>query len=213
MVRKKSYKIFIHFCLFISFLMFFIVPSANSAELDEISKAIKEKEARWVAKETQISKLILEKQKRHLGAIIPTITGKEKVMVVPETTLPVRVDWRDYGGKSYVTPVKEQGACGACWAFATSSALESSLLISQNLNGLVFNLSEQTGISCSGAGTCSDGLIDTVSDFIRDIGLPDESCFPYTASDNSCSNACPDWQYNTYKISDWYRVEPIVDSI
>ena len=75
MVRKKSYKIFIHFCLFISFLMFFIVPSANSAELDEISKAIKEKKARWVAKETQISKLILEKQKRHLGAIIPTITG------------------------------------------------------------------------------------------------------------------------------------------
>jgi RHS repeat-associated protein len=213
MVRKKSYKIFIHFCLFISFIMFFIVPSANSAELDEISKAIKEKKARWVAKETQISKLILEKQKRHLGAIIPTITGKEKVMVVPETTLPVRVDWRDYGSKSYVTPVKEQGDCGACWAFAASSALESSLLISRNLEGIFFDLSEQTAISCSGAGTCSDGLIDIVSDFIRDTGLPDEGCYPYTSSDNSCANACFDWQYNTYKISDWYRVEPIVDSI
>src|SRR3972149_9927045 len=213
MVKKKACKIIILSFLFLSFLMFFIVPFANSSELAEITRAIKGKNARWSAKETPISKLMPDERKRRLGAIIPPITGKEKVVVVPETILPIRVDWRDYGGKSYVTPVKEQGACGACWAFATSSALESSLLISQNLNGLVFDLSEQTAISCSSAGTCSDGLIDTVSDFIRDIRLPHESCYPYTASDNSCSNACSDWQYNTYKISDWYRVNPVVDEI
>src|SRR3989304_1290589 len=47
----------------------------------------------------------------------------------------------------------------------------------------------------------------------RILNLNYESCYPYTASDNSCSNACSDWQYNTYKISDWYRVNPVVDEI
>lgn len=38
----------------------------------------------------------------------------------------------DYRSLNKVTPIKDQGTCGACWAFTSTAAFESLLLINQN---------------------------------------------------------------------------------
>jgi len=76
----------------------------------------------------------------------------------PVVGLPSAFDWRNVNGGNYVTPVRDQGNCGSCWAFATTGALESKALITFNWPGKSLNLSEQIVLSCSGAGNCE--LVD-----------------------------------------------------
>jgi hypothetical protein len=113
----------------------------------------------------------------------------------PELALPSSFDWRDYG---VVTPVKNQGACGAGWAFVTVAALESRILID---NGPVTDLSEQYLVSCNDDGWgCNGGWF--AHDYHVKDGAVYESCRPYTASDDPCLCECS----HPYKAAAWYYV-------
>ena len=200
------------------FLLFFVSVSSFAWELDEIRTAIKERKARWRAGETSISNLPPEQRRLRVRLIKPKDRDGESLLLAspPISGLPTSFDWRNYNTQNYVTSVRDQGNCGSCWAFATAGALESYTLIKDNSPGLSLNLAEQILVSCSGAGSCSGGYIDRASSFIRDAGLPQESCYPYTVTNGSCGNACPNWQSNSDWIGSWSYVattSPALDAI
>jgi hypothetical protein len=117
--------------------------------------------------------------------------------------LPAAWDWRDHNG---CTPIRNQGGCGSCWAFAAVGAVECSILINE---GWSTNLSEQWLVSCTNAGSCSGGwhssalgyLIcgDNWFDYCGDCGPVPESEFPYVAWDAPCG--CP--YSHPYTIENW----------
>eukprot|EP01083_Nonionella_stella_P279566 950979_1 len=92
------------------------------------------------------------------------------------------IDWRMYNGNSYVTPVKNQGQCGSCWAFATNGVIESRVAIETNVESLI-SLSEQQLVSCY-AGNCNGNWPTKAMDWIENNnGLCSSSEYPYTSGD------------------------------
>ena len=87
-------------------------------------------------------------------------------------------NWADHNG---VTPVKDQGACGSCWAFGTHGAFEGSYAI---LNQTMIDSAEQDTLDCSGAGSCDGGW--WAYQYLIDKGVAKEADYSYVATQGAC---------------------------
>jgi len=186
-------------------LLFCISAVAFSAEIDDIKGAIKARKAKWNADTTTIHKLNQTRRKKRVGLLPPATSASVPEQTKMASPLPAPTggfDWRDNGGTNYVTPIKDQGDCGSCWAFASTGALESYTQIHGTYNATL-NLSEQILVSCSGAGSCNGGYLDSAASYIELTGLPPEKDDPYTATNSACSAAVSGWTSATDKVSTW----------
>lgn len=127
----------------------------------------------------------------YLGTIVPT----ENIVADNSNDVPIvgDVDWTSQGA---VTPIKNQGSCGSCWAFSTTGALEG---LSKLAYGELKSFSEQQLVDCSakyGNMACNGGLMDNAFKFVRDNGIVLESEYPYKAVKQTCAIAT-----GSFKIS------------
>ena len=145
----------------------------------------------------------------HTSRMVPV----EETIIVSDN-LPTYLDWRNYKGGNWITPVKRQFMCGSCYAFGSVGTMESLVRLYYDDPTLSVDLSEQYVVSCGPFGSrdgykyggCAGNFIDIALDFIADSGVPDEGCFPYQqfqwiGSEDPCSNACSDIDSRIHNFS------------
>ncbi|CAI8588567.1 unnamed protein product [Vicia faba] len=119
------------------------------------------------------------------GHMCSSITRTTTFKYENETAIPSTVDWRKKGA---VTPVKNQGQCGCCWAFSAVAATEG---IHKLSTGKLISLSEQELVDCDTKGEdqgCEGGLMDDAFKFIiQNHGLDTEAEYPYQGVDGTCN--------------------------
>jgi len=112
------------------------------------------------------------------------------------------VNW-NYTNATYVTSVKNQGACGSCWAFAGIAEIESYYLYKHKL---YLDLSEQMMVDClptiqpSNLG-CGGGYLDSVGIYAVRYPITTERMYPYNAVQSTCNSVrtgTGSYQINNY---------------
>ncbi|KAL8124954.1 cysteine proteinase COT44-like [Apium graveolens] len=114
------------------------------------------------------------------------ISNRYAVRNGEDRMLPESVDWRNRGA---VTPIKDQGSCGSCWAFSTVAAVEG---INKIVTGELISLSEQELVDCDKSYNlgCNGGLMDYAFEFIiSNGGMDTEDDYPYRGVDLKCDPA------------------------
>ena len=109
------------------------------------------------------------------------------------------MDWTEHGA---VTPVKNQGQCGSCWAFSATGSLEGLNYIK---NKELLSFSEQQLVDCShsyGNNGCNGGLMDMAFWYVTDNGISLESKYPYRGVGGQCHYTAEDKAFTNKDCTD-----------
>ena len=163
----------------------FTVRMNRFMEVDAFVKEHNASGASYVAGHNQFSDMHYAEYKAMLGYVRGEADVRHPV-AFNSTMNADSVNWVEAGA---VTPVKDQGQCGSCWAFSSTGSLEGAHFIA---SGELLSFSEQQLVDCAyikyGNYGCNGGLQTNAYNYYEagnDAEL--ESVYPYTGTKGSCA--------------------------
>jgi cathepsin B len=142
---------------------------------------------RW-AKEYPPEVITLEKMRARLIRPYRAHRGNTFVgrLVKADDEFDARTQWGDL-----ILPVRDQAACGSCWAFAASESTGDRVGI-EGLPSAVYSPQDLVSCDTNDYG-CGGGYVDVSWNYILENGLALDDCIPYTSGDGSeppCPTTC-----------------------
>lgn len=172
----------------------------SAEELRSIQKIISVNGHSWTANHTSVSDLPLAEKQRRLGLIWQPSTGYSLPIVNMTATVAPAWDWRNTRAANWVTPIKDQGGCGSCVAFATVGTIESAVEISRGNSKPIPDLSE-ADLFFGGGASCAGWQFERALIRAQSAGIADEACWPYYGD-----GPCPDRASRVTKITSWRTI-------
>ncbi|KHK03800.1 C1 family peptidase [Desulfovibrio sp. TomC] len=186
------------------------IPAAAEAVFgpDDSLETIREKIAQngyqFTVGDTWVSALPKEQREamRSRGRIPGKASALRSLAVAPDlpprASLPAAFDWRDVNGKSAIGPIRNQGSCGSCYAFAAAAAAEGTYNVAtRRTNAAVADFSEQYLAFCLGThgpySNSFDGCFGADYSYTELLaltveGITTETAMPYVGDDDQdCS--------------------------
>jgi C1A family cysteine protease len=128
-----------------------------------------------------------------------------KLKYTPKLNTPDNFDWENEGA---VTPVKNQGSCGSCWAFCTVANLEGLYFIKHKE---LLRFSEQQLVDCDTLDEgCNGGLMENSFEWIKQNGgLCLEDDYQYKGYEGTCNNSVK----KVVKVIDWTLLDSMDEEV
>jgi len=166
--------------------------------LEEIIRHNSDRSQTWKKGVNQFTDLSTQEMKAYFGynaamadarrASTPLASSSSSAIPTrPVSELPDSIDWRT---KGIVSPVKNQGSCGSCWAFAATESIETAVA---QTTGKILVLSTQNIVSCApnphhcgGTGGCGGATAEIGFEYTAAKGISSEAVYPYQGVTGTC---------------------------
>jgi len=162
---------------------------AELAKVNEQNELYKAGESTWWATVNEFSDMSNDEFNSMMKGRAPKPSLASPTIRLGKAQNPTRKDWREAG---VVTPVKNQGGCGSCWAFAATECVESHYNIASGEQALLapqyYVNCVQNPDGCGGTGGCEGAIAELAFNLTAKVGIPLEKDLPYRGRDATCGS-------------------------